>query len=122
MATRAYDHDHLVGGSSSKTPSDELEQRQAIRLMCAYIADDAKIARYHAVSIDKVRLIRAGIKQAKRKGQGERCYGDKVRGTAASGVDYGWSPADTRAKDSIKRGSEALLAAILREHPWARAA
>lgn len=102
----------LVGGSSRDAPSDILEQRRAIRQMCGYITDDAKIARHHMVSIDMVKRVRASIPGMKRKGS------DKIH-TAGEGSERS-SQRQDEAK--IATGTRMLFEAICREHPWVRAA
>lgn len=101
----------LVGGSSGKGTSDSLEQRKAIRQMCGYITDDAKIAGYHGVSVEDVRRVRDGIQLAKRKGCERTTISHHATGTDAINPFEG----ENRMRAMIRRGSELLLEAIVRE-------
>lgn len=113
MTSLAYDH-FLVGGQSKGATNDDLEQRQAIRRMCSYIQDDAKIARHHMVSIEKVQRIREGMPKAKVRGLGTTKRGDD-RSLNATGADS-TDPFATNRKfnEMLFRGSEMLREAMLK--------
>lgn len=89
--------------------SDALEVRQAIRLMCSYCADDAKIANYHHVSTETVAQVRASIAAAKRKGP-ERI--DRSPNTPDADVQNPFV-SEKRMEEMIKRGSAMLRDAVL---------
>lgn len=108
MNSMAFDT-FLVGGSSGKGTSDALEQRKAIRQMCSYCDDDAKIAGYHHVSIELVSQIRAGIAAAKRKGKERTEVSHDATGANASNPFH----SETRMNDMIRKGSEMLRDRVL---------
>lgn len=89
--------------------SDSLEVRQAIRLMCSYCQDDAKIANYHHVSTETVTQVRASIAASKRKGK-ERT---EVSHSATKADVHNPFVAEERMKEMIKRGSAMLRDALL---------
>lgn len=110
MGSLAFDS-YLVGGSSGKGTSDALEQRIAIRKMCAYIADDSKIASYHGVPAATVQRIRRNMALAKRKGPERQTVSHSATGADAANP----FEAENKMRAMIRRGSDMLLEAILRE-------
>lgn len=94
------------------TQPDTTDLRLAVRQMCGYIFDDAKVARHHGVSLEYVRRVRSAIQGQKRKGAGQRCYGAKVRSHDASGIGQNVFGAEAQFNAMIREGSARLLRAI----------
>jgi hypothetical protein len=106
MTSFAFDN-YMVGGTGKDAPSDILEQKRAIRLMCGYISDDSKIASYHGVSQEFVAQVRNSTTTQNRKKSSRQNHGHDATGA------HSLFAADNRMRESMKRGSDMLRDAML---------